>query len=199
MRKKIRIGLDFDGVVAYNPMRIFRPVIVFVKKRVLGIKSVRFIYPEKKWQQLLWKVAHDTSVFPAKGADLLRRFDRDKYEFHLITARYSFLDDHLDRWLRKYHIKTYFHSINMNMKNQQPHIFKEEMIKKMKLDYFVEDNWDIVSHLKKKVNAKVFWIYNIMDRRIIYPYKFPYLQHALEKITEMNPENTSSKKNKKSQ
>lgn len=182
-KKIIRVGLDFDGVVAYNPFRIIRAPIKWFKREVLGIKKLTFFVPKNWWQKFLWSIVHESSVFPATGMDLLRSMAKDeKYEFHLITARFGFLKDNLSSWLMRYHAKNLFKSINVNENCEQPHKYKLRMVKKLDLDYFVEDNLDIVSHLLGKVKTNIFWIYNFMDSRHVYPHKFPYLRKALEEI-----------------
>lgn len=181
--KPIKVGFDFDGVVAYNPFRIVRPTVAFIKKQFFGVEKLSFWYPKHSWQQVFWKVVHESSIYPARGVEILKEFvDRGFVEAHLVTARYSFLDDHLNDWLNKYKLTKYFASINLNKNDLQPHIFKEEFMKKYKLDYFVEDNLDIVRYLDKRSKTKIFWIYNILDRNYPYSYKFPYLEKALKSI-----------------
>jgi hypothetical protein len=75
--------------------------------------------------------------------------------------------------------KNYFKSTFYNQDNLQPHVFKEKMINKLQLDYFFEDNWDIVKHLNKKTKAKIFWISNPLDSAISYNFKFYTLQDAV--------------------
>ncbi len=185
-RKKIVIGLDFDGVVAYNPFRILRAPVSYIKKRFLKVKRLKFFVPKNPAQVLLWKLFHESSIFPAKGADLIRKLGNDpNYELHLITARYDFLLPSLLGWLKKNHLLQSFKSINSNVNNLQPHIYKEDMVKKLNLDYFVEDNLDIVFHLRPRSGAQILWIYNIADKLVhgTTESDFPYLQKALEKIT----------------
>lgn len=185
MRKKIKIGLDFDGVLAYNPFRIARPIIAIIKKYLFGVKKLKFWYPEKHWQQVFWIICHESSVFPAKGVDLLKNLVKNEnIEAHLITARYSFLDNHLFNWLKKYRLTHLFKTITLNKKDEQPHIFKEKVIEKYGLDFFIEDNLDIVLHLEKNTRTKIYWIYNIFDKRHTYPYKYPYLGKALVDIVQ---------------
>lgn len=188
--KKIRVGFDFDGVVAYNPFRVVRAIISFIKKDLLGIKKINFWYPKHRWQQIFWIILHESSIFPAIGVDLLKTLvAEEKIEAHLVTARYSFLDDHLTNWLKKYKLTYLFKTITLNKKDEQPHIFKAKMIKKQKLDFFIEDNLDIVRYLSQKPptthhspSTKIYWIYNILDRFVEYPHKFPYLEKALEHL-----------------
>ena len=183
MKKKIRIGLDFDGVVAYNPMRIFRAWVAFLKHRILGIRKLRFWYPKYNWQKFMWVIIHESSILPANGVELLKQIAASgQVEVHLVTARYSFLDNHLRKWLKKQKIDNLFKTINLNTKDEQPHLFKERTIKSLRCDYFIEDNFDIVSHLSGKSKTKIYWIYNIFDRWYDYPEKYPYLEKALRAI-----------------
>ena len=184
MKKRvIRVGLDFDGVVAYNPFRVIRAPIKWFKREVLGIHKLTFFVPKNWWQRILWSVVHESSVFPAKGVDLLREMaKRDDMEFHLVTARYGFLKDNLENWLDKYRVRNLFKSININEDQEQPHVYKLEVIERLKLDYYVEDNLDTVTFVVEKTRAKIFWIYNFMDKRHEYPFKFLYLGAALEAI-----------------
>lgn len=182
--RKIIVGFDFDGVIAYNPARLARLPISFIKQHILGIQKVSFFIPQTPLQQSLWALAHETSVFPARGVSLLRNLTKEKkIEAHLVTGRFGFLEDHLLRFLNRWNLQSCFTSITLNKKNEQPHLFKERIIREKKFMYFVEDNWDIVDHLlKKKVPTRVHWIYNIFDRSRVYKDKYPYLQKSLERI-----------------
>lgn len=183
--KKIKIGLDFDGVVAYNPFRIIRAPVTIFKRKILKRPGTRFFVPKTDFHKWVWRLLHESSVFPAIGVTLLKEMAHDeKYEFHLITARFSFLRPDLDAWLLKNGLTSIFASINSNDQDEQPHLFKERTIKRLDLDYFVEDNLDIVAHVRKNVKTKILWIYNVVDR-LIYPkdpMSFPYLKSALHEI-----------------
>lgn len=181
--KKIKIGLDFDGVVAYNPFRVIRAPVAYIKRSIFRVKKLSFYYPKSNFQKLLWTIIHESSVIPAKGINLLRKLvEEELIEAHLITARYSFLDAQLYNWLEKKRLTKLFKTININNLDEQPHLFKEKTISKHKLDFFIEDNLDIVKHLHEKGKTKIYWIYNILDRSFPHPHKFPYLEKALEEI-----------------
>ena len=55
-------------------------------------------------------------------------------------------------------------------------------MKRLNVHYFVDDNLDIVEYLAKKKNAKIYWIYNFIDRSYPYEFKYPYLEKALRGI-----------------
>lgn len=184
MGKPIVIGLDFDGVVAYNPARLARLPISLVKRSLLKIPQVSFFVPKTPLQRLLWAAGHETSVFPALGTGLLRRLTKEGViEAHLVTGRFGFLEAGLLRFLRRWGLADTFASVTINNREEQPHRFKERVIRTKKFDYYIEDNWDIVNHLyTQKLSTRVYWIYNLFDRGKAYPLKFPYLAKSLEHI-----------------
>lgn len=184
MKKKIIVGLDFDGVVAYNPARLARLPISLVKKHILKTHDVTFFVPKTPLQRSLWALAHESSLFPAKGASMLRQLTANgTIEAHLVTSRFSFLEPNLYAFLKRWNLLSCFTSITLNTKEEQAHLYKEKVIRTRKFDHFVEDNWDIVEHLHaSRLKTDIHWIYNILDRRRVYPLKHPYLEHALESI-----------------
>lgn len=183
-RNKIRVGIDFDGVVAYNPFRIIRQPVSVFKKRVLKINKLRFFVPKSYWQKRLWVLVHESSIFPGYGVDLLKDMARSKdYEFYLVTARFDFLKENLFRWLDKHNLKKLFKVIFVNEDCEQPHLFKYRIVSTKKFDYFIEDNLDIVNYLEPRVNSKICWIYNVIDRFVNKTqHGFPYLKEALKWI-----------------
>jgi len=183
MKKQIlKVGFDLDGVLLYNPARIARPIIVFFKKIFLKKEVDKFHYPQTKIQKLIWLMLHKVVFGPALGYDELKKLIKTKkMKAYIITGRNESLKDDYNRWMKKLEAKKYFSGYFFNDKNEQPYLFKERMIRKLKLDLYVEDNWDIVNYLKKQ--TKVLWIYNIFDRNINYRYKFSSLKNVLKFIS----------------
>jgi len=188
MKKKkiLRVGFDLDGVILYNPARILRPLIAFAKNIFFDHKKpLTFYYPNTKIEKIFWRIFHLSSILPSPGLNEIKKLVKEKkIKAYLITARYSFLKKDLDFWIKKLKLKKFFSGIYHNKNDEQPHLFKEKMIKKLKLDIFIEDNWDIVDYLNKKLNkqTKIFWIYNLLDKKIDYKNKFPNLKKAIKKI-----------------
>ena len=178
------VGLDFDGVVAYNPARLARFPISFIKQHIFGVQKVQFFVPKTSIERSLWALGHETSMFPSRGASLLRSLTRSgEIEAHLVTARFGYLEKGLMSFLRRWDLVDCFTTITLNTKEEQPHKFKERMIRQHKFAYYVEDNWDIVSHLASQhLKTEVHWIYNLFDRTKVYEFKYPYLQKSLEHI-----------------
>jgi hypothetical protein len=181
----LRIGFDMDGVLLYNPGRIIRPFMSSVKHFFLKKKKLTFYYPKSPAEKVFWRLAHKTSIFNAPGLkEITRLVEESKIEAYLITARYNFLGRSVEEWVKKNHLEKTFKGVYYNAQDEQPHLFKEKMVKKLELNMYVEDNLDIVNHLVKTTPAEVLWIYNLFDRGEKFPQKFPHLRHAVEFISE---------------
>jgi len=191
----LRVGFDLDGVILYNPTRIIRPIIAAFKNKVLRKKGLRFYYPQTGWEKLFWRICHWSSFIEAPGLkNLITLAQTGRIEAYVITGRFDYLKNDFYRWIRKISgdefLKGYYH----NEQNEQSHLFKEKMIKKLKLDIFVEDNWDIVNYLNLKSlcnnkykkssrrKTRILWIYNLFDQQIKYKDGYPTLKAAIEMI-----------------
>lgn len=185
--KKITVGIDFDGVLAYNPFRLIRAPVTFIKRNFLGVTKTQFYIPKTEPEKFIWTILHESSIFHGKGAGLLKSLVKDgKIEAHLVTARFGFLQQGLENWLQRWHLKDIFTTITINHADEQPHLYKARVVGEKKLDYFIEDNFDIVSHIAPRSPTRVMWIYNLIDRAKEYEWKYPYLERALEYIQEIS-------------
>jgi len=108
---------------------------------------------------------------------------KDGIEAYVITARFNFLQNNANSWFKKLNRNNVFKQLYVNTHNQQPHFYKEKLTNQLKLDIFVDDNYDIVRYLSKKTKADIFWIYNLLDWPINYPHKFSSLKGVVNKIT----------------
>jgi hypothetical protein len=179
----IKVGFDLDGVLLYNPVRIARPVISFFKRAFLHKKKLAFYYPKTDLEKRLWRLIHKSSIFIAPGfSQISELVKQKKIKAYIITARYSFLGPELLKWAEKNGFGSVFTEIHYNAKDEQPHLFKARLINKLKLDYFVEDNLDIVRYVEGKTQTTILWIYNIFDKGVYYPRRYPYLKKAVEYI-----------------
>lgn len=185
MKKQIplRVGFDLDGVLLYNPARIIRPMVTGFKHLIVKKRRLHFYYPKTPPEKTMWYLFHKSSLFFSSGIDDIEKLVRlNKIEAYIVTARYSFLGRELAAWIKKRNLDHIFTGIYYNEHDSQPHLYKEKMIEKLGLTHFVEDNYDIVEYLDHRKAAKVLWIYNLFDRNIAYPYKYPSLLQAVESI-----------------
>ncbi|MCX7996613.1 MAG: hypothetical protein N2691_02515 [Patescibacteria group bacterium] len=178
----LRVGFDLDGVILYNPARIIRPIVAAVKRKLLKKKKLKFYVPQSPQERFIWRLFHKSSLFIAPGFSEIRPLvDSRKIEAYIVTARYDFLKEDFHSWLRKSGCQEYFHGWFHNKDDEQPHLYKEAMVRKLGLDIFIEDNLDIVRHLAKSFPDKhIIWIYNLLDSAVDYPHRFPHLRRAME-------------------
>lgn len=182
-KRPLRVGFDLDGVLLYNPLRLGRMPVTYIKRKLFKETKTHFHIPKHPVEKQVWKLLHLSSLYIVPGLSSIKKeVDKGSIEAYLITARYSFLHSNTKYWFSKLKKLNIFKDFFHNKNNAQPHLFKEEMIQKLKLDVFIEDNWDIVAHLKTKKPGVVYWIYNLIDRNIEHENKFPSLQSATNYI-----------------
>jgi hypothetical protein len=184
-KRKLRIGFDLDGVILYNPVRTLRPIAQlfrFLKPALFHEKAESFYFPHSKLEQYIWRHLHKTSFKIADGYEEIKKLvKKGRIDAYLITGRYSFLKPDFDYWVKKLNDKSVFKGCFYNKTNLQPNVFKRTMIKKLELDYFVEDNWGVIQRLNGSLKSvKVLWLSNILDRNIKYKYKFFSLKEIVD-------------------
>lgn len=191
MKRKVRIGFDFDGVIAYNPLRFMRLPVSLLGEFLIGKKDKVVTYcPKTKVEKLFWIILHETSFFPALGfGELKKMLENGTIEGYLLTSRYACLEKSFYKWLKRYGIDKKFSGYFLNKENEKPHMFKEKMIRKLELDYYIDDNWGIVEYLVEKGKSKkdgfktqIHWVYNFLERNNPYQHKHPHLSKFLERI-----------------
>lgn len=186
--RPLRVGFDLDGVILYNPARVIRPIVVFFKRIFLKKEENKFHYPKTPFQKFIWRLSHKSSLLSAGGIEDIKKLVREgRIEAYIVSARYDFLKKDFNQWIEKIAASDFCRGCFYNNSDEQPYIFKKKMIEKLSLNIFVEDNWDVVKYLAvsnaiTSRHTKIFWICNILDWRIPYPYKFSNLKDAVNSI-----------------
>jgi hypothetical protein len=182
----LKVGFDLDGVILYNPARVVRPLIAAYKRHILRqTPRTKFRIPKHQWERTVLAFLHKSSLFLAPGIEDIRQLVKEgKIEAYLITARFSFLKPDFDKWLHKMKAQEIFKAIHLNENDEQPHLYKAKLVNQYDLDVFVDDNWDIVNHLHKNAAGKrtIYWIYNLLDKKMSYPHKHPTLKSMLQAL-----------------
>jgi len=182
-----RIGFDMDGVLLYNPSRVFRALISRSKQaHLFPRKELEFYHPKTNLEKLLWVLVHQSSFKLADGFRDLENFARNnQVELHIVSARFACLQADSKKWLKRLNRQQIFTSCNFNDQDEQPHLFKARMIEKLKLDYFVEDNFDVVHYLATtQTQTEIWWLSNMLDQRIAYPHKFVNFKEVVAALSQ---------------
>ncbi|MBP6993661.1 hypothetical protein KBB12_00270 [Candidatus Woesebacteria bacterium] len=174
----IKVGFDLDGVLFFNPLRFVRGPLDLIKKG----GTLQYI-PKTRLEQFLWRILHMSSFTPASGWQTIRTLTRAKLiEPYVITARFKCLQKDFEKCMRVVDAPDYFVGCYQNLNDEQPHKYKERMIKELNLEYYVEDNWNIVEHLTKTTSAQILWVSNLFDADIQFDRRFNNLAEALQEL-----------------
>lgn len=184
-QQKIRIGFDLDGVILANPIRVFRSFISTSKRlHLLPRKELEFYQPKTALEKQLWLYLHKSSWRLANGFEVIQTLaHQGKIEAYIISGRFACLEPDTKRWLKKLQDSGAFREIYFNDHDEQPHLFKERMLKKLQLDYYVEDNYDLAKYLRQhQSKVQIWWLSNLLDSRLDFSQKFLSLAKVAEKL-----------------
>jgi len=150
--KKIRVGVDLDGVIVGKPFFIPKNFLEWLVRSHTNSKK-KYRFPKLKAEIWIRKKSHHWLLRPAMRGNIerIKKIGREKkLELFIISGRYNFLKKKTQIWLKKHHLEKTFQQVFINQKNKQPHFFKEEMIKRLKLDHFFDDDPIVIDYLKKR-------------------------------------------------
>lgn len=159
-QKIIRIGFDLDGVIAKHPMRGLWVWSRKLKEKILKrTRSPVYYYPTSIIERLAWKFINRRRL-PFDDLDKLfsSLFKKKEIKYYLVTSRFKFLDKLTKDWLKKHGLNSYFEKIIINSNDISPYIFKADAINNLKLNFFIDDDLDVINYIKKKTQTRLFWI-----------------------------------------
>lgn len=156
-----RIGIDFDKVFVNYPPFIPGFIIEYLYKRRNHGLSYRI--PGKIEQKI--RIFSHLPIFrhPIKNniESLRKIFDKGDSKIFLVSSRFSFLRDRTNLWDKRNNMFKYFEKTYFNFADEQPHIFKDKIIKKERIEKFIDDDLDLLNYLSgKNPLVKFYWISN---------------------------------------
>lgn len=162
------IGFDFDKVfIDYPPFipyvlvdYLYKGSLVFRKNRTKNVVlHYRFPGPFEQKVRILSHYPLFRHVIK-KNIESLKRISANKsYKTYLVSSRFGFLKARTTTILKQNKLENYFDGIYFNFENKQPHLFKEETIKKLKIDAYIDDDLDLALYLSKKIpHLKIYWL-----------------------------------------
>ena len=173
------IGFDFDKVfIDYPPLVpysfvdfLYKGSSVF-KKNSEKSSNLHYRFPGTIEQKL-----RISTHFPLFRRPIKRNISALKAissphttKTYLVSSRFGFLRKRTEVLLDKYKLRKYFDGIYFNYKNQQPHVFKEQTIRSLKIDTYVDDDLDLALYLSKKIpDITIYWIKNSNQNKFDLP------------------------------
>ena len=155
----MRIGFDLDKVfIDYPPIVPDKIIDRLYKKKANGTLLYRI--PSRP-EQILRRLSHLTFLRPPiyENISFLKSIPKDKNELYLISSRYKFLKKTTDELLKRHEFDKVFNAHYFNFDNKQPHLFKAQTLKKLKLDMYVDDDLHLLRHVaKENPQTTFFWL-----------------------------------------
>ncbi len=164
----MRIGFDFDKVFVNYPPLVPPKLIDYLYKGKLAVlkektKNVELSYRYPGTFEQNIRILSHLPLFRKplkKNITALKKICKEKNcNTYLVSSRFGFLRKRTNEWIKNNHLNKYFKGVYFNYHDEQPHLFKEKTIAKLKLDTYVDDDIDLLVYLSKK-NQKLslFWV-----------------------------------------
>lgn len=158
----MNIGFDLDKIFIDYPPLIPNTVIDHLYRQKTN-GALLYRIPSKP-EQFLRLLTHYSFFRPPiiKNIEFAKKICRKNRNRHyLISSRFGFLKKRTRVLIQKYRLNKIFDEMYFNFENKQPHIFKNEVIKKLKIDRYVDDDLLLLQFLaRKNQKTKFFWLNN---------------------------------------
>lgn len=157
----MRIGFDLDKVlVDYPPLVPTTIIDKFYKKKSNG--ELLYRIPSKP-EQYLRLITHQRYLRPPikENLSFLQTLvKKGQHDYYLISSRFGFLEKITKKLVKRLKLDEVFQDIYFNFDNKQPHLFKDGLIKKLKIDKYVDDDYHLISYLAKNNPKSIFYWLN---------------------------------------
>lgn len=155
----MKLGFDLDKIFVNHPPLVPEGVIdkLYIKK---ANETLEYRMPSVP-EQYIRRLSHLSFLRPVMKENLtfLRAIPRKNNDLFLISSRFGFLEDKTKSLIKKYELNELFDGLYFNFKNEQPHIFKNSILQKLKLDIYVDDDPYLLKYLAKhNKDTKFFWL-----------------------------------------
>jgi len=157
----MNIGFDLDNIFISTPPFVPKHIIdKLYKKRDNGVLLYRIpSLPE----QLFRRSTHMPLLRPAikENLEFLKNISKKNNKLYLISSRFKFLEKRTEKLIKKHGLDKVFDEMYFNFENIQPHIFKNEIIKRLNLDVYIDDDLSLIKHVaRENGKTKFFWLSN---------------------------------------
>lgn len=164
----MNIGFDLDKIfIDYPPFVPSEFIDKLYKKKDNGVLLYRIPkYPE----QVFRNATHLPFMRPPikNNLDFLRSVSKQDNKLYLISGRFKFQESQTKHLIKKYQLDKIFDTMYFNFENKQPHLFKNDVIKKLHLDLYIDDDLSLISYVAKhNENTKFFWVTSHKTKEIL--------------------------------
>lgn len=157
------IGLDLDGIIIGRPPGVPKSLIEYLYKDHKSNKlTYRFPSP---FEQKIRRLTHLPGVRPplSDNCRIIRDLSKKGYPLYIISGRFGFLEDLTFAWLKRQKMEDIFRKIYLNKENLQPHLFKEKILKNLKIDLYIDDDFETIAYLASRFQ-KIHFYWHTEDK-----------------------------------
>lgn len=170
----MNIGFDLDGIFINTPPFVPKEIIEkLYKKKDNGV----LLYKIPSIPEQIFRKATHLPIFRPPIEDnlkFLKGISKKDHKLYLISSRFKFLEKETKQLVRKYDLDKVFDGIYFNFDNKQPHVFKDEVIKKLKLDTHIDDDLSLLKFVAKhNPKTKFLWLNDKLGKEPISKNVFP--------------------------
>lgn len=155
----MRIGFDLDKVfIDYPPFAPHFIIDWLYRNNFSSTLSYRI--PKDPVEISFRKLTHLPLFRPGikQNIGFIQVFSQNHPDIYLISSRYNFLKKITDQLLERFNLRSCFARIYLNTQNEQPHLFKERVIKELGLEIYIDDDLDLLRYLKEHCpKTQLFW------------------------------------------
>lgn len=156
----MNIGFDLDKIFVNLPPLVPSKIIDFFYKEK-SAKSLRYRMPSRL-EQIVRIFSHYPLFRPPinQNMDYVKNLAlANKNKYYLISSRFNFLRKRTENLIKHYKLNKIFNAMYFNYSDYQPHEFKNEMIKKLNLDMYIDDDLQLLEYLTdKNPKTRFFWL-----------------------------------------
>ncbi|HUV72634.1 MAG TPA: hypothetical protein VMW25_06530 [Clostridia bacterium] len=182
MAEKIKIAFDLDGIIIDKPPFVPKALLEWLFRGTF-IHQLQYRFPQNRLEQLIRKLSHFYLFRPplTQNITLIKKIAQDKrFLVFGVSGRYSFLEKETKIWLKKRKLASLFRQVFLNLKNEQPHLFKEKILRKIKADIFVDDDKLLADYLAQKLKQTKIYYYSKYNEQCRWAKTISSLKEVLE-------------------
>ncbi len=153
----MNIGFDLDKILIDTPPFIPGRVInMLYKKKDNG--ELLYRIPSRP-MQLFRRATHVPLLRPPIKENLafLQSIANKKNKLYLISSRFKFLEGVTNQIIKTYKLDSTFDGLYFNYENKQPHVFKNDVLKKLKLDIYIDDDLSLIKYVARDNPKTTFY------------------------------------------
>lgn len=156
----MNIGFDLDKIFVEYPPFVPEKVVDFLyKEKSNGVLKYRIPAKPEQFFRLLTHYPFLRKPIRENLTFVKNLKQQNNAKYYLISSRFSFLKKRTEEIVQENNLNLIFDDMFFNFKNQQPHIFKNKIIEKLKLNCYIDDDLALLLFLaKRNLNTKFYWL-----------------------------------------